>query len=442
MPVKASSSFERLQVVADAEGVTSRAGTALVAGVADRVGLTAGLSDALVGLRVRRSRHDRGRVLRDLALTLADGGDRLADLRSLRDQETLFGEVASDATAWRTLAAVGERQLQAIRSARAEARRRVWGRAGAPERIILDLDSTLVTAHSDKEGAAGTYKGGFGFHPLLCYEATTEEALAGLLRPGNAGFNTAADHIDVLERSLAQLPAEQIGPGLLVRADRAGATHALLDHGVARGLRFSVGLDLSERVRTAILTLPERAWEPALACDGEDREGAWVAELPLDLSGWPAGTRAICRRERPHPGAQLSFSDDNGYRFQVFLTNQQGRRIARLEQLHRARAACEDRIRCGKDTGLRNLPFRSFQANAAWLELVLVAQDLLCWTQRLLLGDGELARCEPKRLRHRLLHVAARLTRHARRLVLHLPRAWPWQGELLRAFERLRALAA
>ena len=167
-----------------------------------------------------------------------------------------------------------------------------------------------------------------------------------------------------------------------------------------------------------------------------------MAELPLELSAWPAGTRAICRRERPHPGAQLSFTDENGYRFQVFLTNQQGKRIARLEQLHRARAACEDRIRCGKQTGLRNLPFRSFQANAAWLELVLIGQDLLIWTQRLLLADTELARCEPKRLRYRLLHVAARLTRHARRHVLHLPRAWPWQHELLRAFERLRALPA
>lgn len=167
-----------------------------------------------------------------------------------------------------------------------------------------------------------------------------------------------------------------------------------------------------------------------------------MAELPLELASWPEGTRAICRRERPHPGAQLSFTDRNGYRFQVFLTNQQGTRIARLEQLHRARAACEDRIRCGKESGLRNLPFRDFQANAAWLELVLIGQDLLCWTQRLLLADTELARCEPKRLRYRLLHVAGRLSRHARRLVLHLPRAWPWQRQLLAAFERLRALPA
>ena len=442
MPVKASSAIERLQVVADAEGLTSRAGTALVSGMADRIGLTAGLSEALAGVRERRSRHDPGRVVRDLALTLADGGDCLADLRALRDQETLFGAVASDATAWRVLAVLDERRLEAVRAARARARGRVWELAGAPERVILDLDATLVTAHSDKEGAAGTYKGGFGFHPLLCYEAGSEEALAGLLRPGNAGSNTAADHIEVLERSLSQLPEQLIGRGLLVRCDRAGATHAFLDHVHSRGLGFSVGLDLTEPVREAILALPEQAWRAALAQDGEDRDGAWVAELPLDLSGWPPKTRAICRRERPHPGAQLSFTDHNGYRFQVFLTNQQGRRIARLEQLHRARAACEDRIRCGKDSGLANLPFRGFEPNAAWLELVLIAQDLLVWTQRLLLTGTELARCEPKRLRYRLLHVAARLTRHARRLCLHLPRDWPWRKPLLQAFERLRAIPA
>ncbi len=442
MSVKASCAIERVQVVADAEGLTSRAGSALVAGVADRVGLTAGLSEALAGLRERRSRHDPGRVVRDLALTLADGGDCLADLRALRDQETLFGVVASDATAWRALAALDEPRLQAIRLARADARRRVWEQAGAPGRLILDLDATLVTAHSEKEGAAGTYKGGFGFHPLLCYEAGSEEALAGLLRPGNAGSNTAADHIEVLERALEQLPVEQVGPGLLVRCDRAGATHAFLNHVHGRGLGFSVGLDLTERVREVILALPERAWQPALAQDGGGREGAWVAELPLDLTGWPPGTRAICRRERPHPGAQLSFTDENGYRFQVFLTSQQGRRIARLEQLHRGRASCEDRIRCGKDTGLANLPFRSFDANAAWLELVLIAQDLLVWTQRLLLTATELARCEPKRLRYRLLHVAGRLTRHARRLTLHLPHDWPWRQALLQAFERLRTIPA
>jgi len=269
--------------------------------------------------------------------------------------------------------------------------------------------------------------------------ATTEEALAGILRPGNAGANTAVDHISVLDLSLAQLPAAVRGPGILVRADSGGATHAFLDHVCSLGLGFSVGFDLTEPVREAVLAVPEPAWRAALTQSGEQRDGAAVAELALDLSSWPAGTRAICRRERPHPGAQLSFTDDNGYRFQVFITNQHGRRIERLEQLHRHHAVVEDRIRCGKDTGLRNLPFRGFQPNAAWLELALTAQDLLAWTQRLLL-DGDLARCEPKRLRYRLLHVAGRLTHHARRLRLHLPNDWAWRGELLDAFTRLRAL--
>jgi hypothetical protein len=441
MRVKPNSPIESVQVVADAEGLTSRAGTVLLAGVADKVGLTEVLSQAMGGVRQRRSRHDPGRTLRDLAVMLADGGDCLADLSALRAQPALFGGVASDATAWRALAVLDAARLQAVRRARAEARGRVWQLAGAPRRVTLDLDATLVTAHSDKEQAAGTYKHGFGFHPLLCYEATTQEGLAGVLRPGNAGANTASDHIEVLDFAVEQLPEEACGPGLLVRADSGGASHAFLDHVASRGFRFSVGFDLTEPVREAILALPERAWRPALTQAGAEREGAAVAELALDLCRWPAGTRAICRRERPHPGAQLSFSDENGYRFQVFITNQQGRRIERLEQLHRAHAVVEDRIRCGKDTGLRNLPFRGFQPNAAWLELVLIAQDLLAWTQRLLL-TGELARCEPKRLRYRLLHVAGRLTRHARRLRLHLPRGWAWGEQLLDAFQRLRLLPA
>jgi hypothetical protein len=439
MRVKRSGLVESVQIVADADRLTSRAGTALLVGLSDRVGLTEALSQAMRGVRKRRSRHDPGRTLRDLAVMVADGGDCLADLSALRDQPTLFGDVPSDATAWRALAALDEARLAAVREARARARARVWQLARPPRRVILDLDATLVTAHSDKEQAAGTYKHGFGFHPLLCYEATTEEALAGILRPGNAAANTARDHVELLALALAQLPEDAKGPGLLVRADSGGATHAFLDRIAALGLCFSVGFDLTEPVRAAILGLPGKAWRPALSQAGEPREGAAVAELSLDLSRWPAGTRAICRRERPHPGAQLSFSDDNGYRFQVFITNQQGGRIARLEQLHRQHAVVENRIRCGKDTGLRNLPFQKFQPNAAWLELALCGQDLLAWTQRLLL-TGELARCEPKRLRYRLFHVAGRLTRHARRLRLHLPRGWAWGEALLQAFARLSAL--
>ena len=441
MRVKRTEVIESLQIVADADRLTSRAGTALLVGVADKVGLTRALAQAMADVRKRSSRHDPGRTLLDLATMLADGGDCLADLSALRDQRTLFGDVPSQATAWRALAALADGRLSALRKARAQARARVWQLAGAPRRVMLDLDATLITAHSEKEQAAGTYKHGFGFHPLLCYEATTEEALAGVLRPGNAGANTAADHIAALELAVEQLPAQALGPGVLVRADSGGASHDFLDRVVSRGFRFSVGFDLTEPVREAILTVPEQAWRPAQTQAGEQRQGAAVAELALELeaNGWPAGTRAICRRERPHPGAQLSFTDHNGYRFQVFITNQQGKRIERLEQLHRQHAVVEDRIRCGKDTGLRNLPFQKFAPNAAWLELALLGQDLLAWTQRLLL-TGELARCEPKRLRYRLLHVAGRITRHARRVRLHLPRGWPWGEALLAAFERLRAL--
>ncbi len=433
--------LSRIEVTVDAEGLTSRAGTALLTGLADSIGLT----DTLVeGLRVhsRKVRHEPGRIVRDLAVMLADGGDALTDLGALRDQGVLFGEVASVPTAYRCVARLDEGMLARIRAARAAARAHVWGLAGTPARMILDIDATLVTAHSEKEGAAGTYKHGFGFHPLLCFEATTGEALSGVLRPGNAGSNTAADHIEVLDRALTQLPAGAVGPGTLVRCDSGGATHAFLDAVVARGLCFSVGFDLTSKVREACLAVPEAAWVPALDQGGDAREGAWVAELDLDLAGWPHGTRAICRRERPHPGAQLSFTDIDGHRFQATLTNQQGSRIARLEQVHRRRASIEDSIRCAKASGLRNLPLRLFAMNEAWLELVLLGCDLVAWTRTLLLAGTDLAHCEPKRLRYRLFHVAGRIVRHARGIRLRLPRNWPWADAVATAFARLQALSA
>jgi hypothetical protein len=437
--VNATTPLLRVEVASEKCALTSRAGTALLSALADRLGLTGGLSAAL-RVHSRKVRHEPGRVVRDLAVMLADGGDCLSDLGALRDQEVLFGPVASEATAYRCLERLDEAALAGIRAARAAARARAWGHAGHPGRLVLDIDATLLTAHSEKEGAAGTYKGGFGFHPLLCFEATTGEALAGILRPGNAGANTAADHVALLEAALAQLPEGVAGPGTLVRCDSGGATHDFLDAVSARGLSFSVGCELSGRVRAACLAVPASAWTPALDSGGDPREGAWVAELPLGLSTWPEGTRAICRRERPHPGAQLTFSDAGGHRFQVILTNQQGSRIARLEQVHRQRAAIEDAIRCAKASGLRNLPFRAYAMNAAWLELVLIGCDLLAWTRRLLLAGTRLASCEPKRLRYRLLHVAGRLVRHARRVRLRLPRSWPWAPALEAAFARLQAL--
>ena len=439
MQVNATTCLPCVEVSAKGADLTSRAGTVLLGALADRLGLTEGLTKAL-RVHTRRVRHEPGRVARDLAVLLADGGDCLSDLGALRDQELLFGPVASDATAYRCLERLDASALARIRAARAAARARAWELGGAPRRIILDIDATLLTAHSEKERAAGTYKGGFGFHPLLCCEATTGEALAGVLRPGNAGANTAADHVTVLELALAQLPQGALNPGTLVRCDSAGATHAFLEAVVAKGLSFSVGCDLSGRVRAACLAVPEEAWLPALDSEGCERAGAWVAELPVGLASWPAGTRALCRRERPHPGAQLSFSDAGGHRFQVMLTNQKGSRLARLEQVHRQRAAIEDSIRCGKASGMRNLPFRAYAMNAAWLELVLIGVDLLAWTRRLLLGGTRLASCEPKRLRYRLLHVAGRIVRHARRACLRLSPSWPWAEVLAAAFARLKAL--
>jgi hypothetical protein len=382
---------------------------------------------------------------------LADGGDGFCDLASLRDQPELFGEVCSTSTAWRVVTeevAADPRGIAGLWSALARARETAWALGAAPAGpLVLDIDATLVAAHSDKQGAAPTYKQGFGFHPLCCYLDRgdgTGEALSGILRPGNAGSNTAADHVKVLAMALLALPKPARSGPILVRADSAGATHAFVDDLHRRGLAFSIGLPLEADVKAAIGAAPAGAWLPALGPDGHARPGAWVCELSwLNLSGWPEGTRAICRRERPHPGARhkMSLTDQAGHRFQVFITNQPDSDVVALEAHHRGRARVEDRIRGAKATGLANLPCHRFAANDAWLTLVMIAQTLVCWTQALCL-DGELGVAEPKTLRYRLWHTAGRLVRHGRRLILCLQRSWPWTQELVAAFGRLRALPA
>ena len=435
-----------VEVAADGEGLVSHAGSALLAQIADKSGLTQALSVRLAGLKARRSGHDPGRVVRDLAVMLADGGDCLADIGALRDQEALFGAVASDSTAFRVIDRIASTPglLDALADAHARAREHVWTQTGAPDRVTIEVDATLVTSHSEKEGAAGTYKGGYGFHPLMAYCDETGEALAAVLRPGNAGSNTAADHVAVIQDALAQIPAELIETiEILVRADSAGATHEVLDFCREHRLRFSVGFELTEQIRTAILKIPQESWVAALATDGTPRENGQIAEITtsLDLTGWPAGSRVIVRRERAHPGAQLSFTDHDGHRFQAVLTDQPDPDIQILERRQRQRAHAETHIRNDKDTGLRNMPFRDFEHNRVWLMLVGIAHDLLVWTRRLLL-TGELARCEPKRLRYRLLHVAARLAFHARKATLRIDDKWPWADALVAAFTRARALPA
>jgi hypothetical protein len=441
--VNAKATARTVEVTADGDGLVSHAGAYLLTELADRLGLTAELSAAMGPTRERRSAHDPGVVLRDLCVAIADGGDCITDLGVLRGQEALFGEVASETTAHRVIKSIDDERLEAIRAARAAARPRAWAAGARPDQITLDLDATIVCAHSEKESAAGTYKRTFGFHPLLCYLDETGEALAGLLRAGNAGSNTAADHFRVLELALEQLPEAGLDREILARADVGGATHAFTADCRSADIRFSVGYAVDETVREAILGLPESAWTQAIDAEGEVREGAWVAELTdrLDLEAWPEGTRLICRRERPHPGAQFEIFDAHGYRHTAFLTDQRGADIAALELRHRRRARVEDSIRTGKETGMANLPFGEFAANQAWLELSLAAQDLLVHSRALLL-EGELRLAEPKRLRQRLLHVAGRIVRSGRRATLRLPRSWPWAEALVAAFGRLRALPA
>jgi Transposase DDE domain group 1 len=441
LKVMGRSTIETVDVRADGIGLSSRAGTALLALTAQRLGLTDGLSGALEGTRERRSGHDPGRVLCDLAVMAADGGRCVSDLQALAGQPALFGDLASVSTARRVLLSIGDDELEKVRQARALARARAWEAGAAPECVVLDFDATPITSHSEKEHAAGHYKGGFGFNPLLV--SCGREVLAGILRPGNAGTNNSEDHLSVLELALEQLPQSALDGEILARSDSAGASHDFADACRETRIRFSLGYAMQAPVREAILALSELAWEPAINGDGKARDGAWVTELSgqVNLDGWPEGTRLICRRERPHPGAQLSFSDLDGHRFQCFITDQDGQDIAALEATHRAHAEVEDRVKALKATGAAHLPFHSFAANAAWLQLALLAHDIMLFTQLLTL-DGEHRLAEPKRLRYRILHVAGQLTRHARQTTLHLPADWPWAAAILRAFKRLGALPA
>ncbi len=238
-----------------------------------------------------------------------------------------------------------------------------------------------------------------------------------------------------------QLPKQAWKKPVLARGDSSALSHEFVNKLRAFGIQFSIGFDLTEEVRGAVLSVPERSWKPLLDEDGDPREDAAVCRLKtLDLSNWPAGTRAICRREQPHPGAQLTFTDEQGYRFQVFITDQDGDDLLELEARHRAHARVEDRIRCAKETGLTNFPFHNFLANQVWLELVLMAQDLIAFFQHLCLR-GEAQRWEPKKLRYRLFHTAGRIIRSGRSCYLRLQRAWPWARMLVDAFRRMERLA-
>jgi hypothetical protein len=456
---KSTSCYPSLVVERRGSGVVSHAGAVALLGTAQRTGLSGVLSEALAPWRKPMSSHDPGKIVLDLAVALAVGGDCLADIGVLRAEPAVFGAVASDPTVSRlisALAADAPKAVAALAAARAAARNTAWAVAGdrspdhgidAEHPLVIDLDATLVTAHSDKESAAPTFKRGYGFHPLCAFvdhgATGTGEPLAILLRPGNAGSNTAADHKAVLADALAQLPwrpGYRVGRKVLVRADTAGGTHEFVHHLHARRLSYSVGFFLSDAAAAALDLIPEAAWTPAYNADGQVRDGAWVAEATgvLDLSGWPQGMRVIVRKERPHPGAQLRLTDRDGLRLTAFATNTGRGQLPDLELRHRRRARCEDRIRNAKDTGLANLPLHGFDQNRIWCALVQLAMELTAWLQILALHGHEARRWEPKRLRLRLFSIAGRIARHARRTRLWLAAHAPWAALLTTALTRLQ----
>jgi len=448
--VQATNTRPRFEVVADGQSVCSHVGAALLGELADRLGLTVELGRrANTGLR--RGAYDRGQVLGDLVVMLADGGDCVSDLAALWDQPELFGEVCSTPTAWRVLAEelpADPRGIAALWSALARVREQAWALGAAPAGpLILDLDATLVDAHSDKQGAAPTYKHGFGFHPLGCWLDRgdgTGEALAGVLRPGNAGANTAADHLDVLAMALLGLPKHARGQPILVRCDSAGATHAFVADIVRRKLRFSVGFDCDQRAQQAILGLPEQAWQPAwtpvggpAGAPGSPNSRTWTLPVPAGprapgrsaaasgptpapATSWPSPTSRATASRRSSPTSPTP-------------TPPSWRPATAPTPTSKTASAPP------RPPALRNLPFADFAANDAWLTLVMVAQTLVCWAQALLL-DGDLAVAEPKTLRYRLWHTAGRIIHHARRVIVRIDRAWPWANVLVAAFGRLRAL--
>jgi hypothetical protein len=493
--VKGTGWLKGLEVTAGGTGIVSHAGLALLRALADKTGLTAGLSKALASDRLLV--HDRGRVLADLACAIADGAEVIGDFRVMSDQQALFGLVASVPTAWRTLneiAAGNGRALARVNGPVNAARRRAWAaieaRHGAlpgvriADKVLegvtcLRLDASVVPCHSEKQGAEPNFKG-FGLHPLGCWCDNTTEPLAAMLRPGSAGSNTAADHLTVLAGAITALPPKY-RRRLMVTCDGAGASHDLierLDTLAARPghqLIYSVGWELGERERTAIAAVPEQAWQIAAGTRGEVRERraddacadrgcahrrCWIEEACVteltgllregpggdQLDGWPKTMRVFARRERPHPGAQLTlFEAEDGWRYSLWVTNLPARlrgwraNPAYIDAAHRVHARVEDAIRTGKDTGLGKFPSHLFALNQAWLAAALTAAALLAWL-RLPALDGALAKAEPKTLRYRILHAAARLTRGGRRRRLKISATWPWAAAIATAWNRITAL--
>lgn len=454
--VKRNPKRSDLRVTDDGQGLVSHAGVDLLY----RTAAVTGLEDALrtrLGRFVKpRSLHHPGKIILDLMVMLAAGGDCPADVGMVAHHNGVFGIVASDPTISRLITELAgdPSALRLLRTARADSRRQAnqthrtmnCPDTGASGEVIVDIDASLITAHSEKQDAAPNYKRGFGFHPLLAYldhgQDGTGEGLAGIIRAGNANAGKASDHLEVLDLIVDQLD-EAERKNLVLRTDTAASNHEFLHVLSERGFGYSVGFAARGPVARAIGQVPASAWIPAVDADDQPRDGAWVAELTdlIELGSWPTGMRVIARKERPHPGAQLRLTDVDGHRITCFATNHTSTNLPELELRHRRRARCEDRIRNAKDTGLHNLPYHGVAANQIWIELVLTAQTLTAHLQLLAL-DGPHKVAEPKRLRLHLFSVAARYVRTGRRRILRIDQNWPWTDVILAAVTRLNAIRA
>jgi len=448
----------RVKVEAGGSGAVAHVGLHALGSFADRLGLADCLSSRLRAGTKRSPLHDRGKVLVQTALMLAGGGESCADIEHLRCEEDLFGNVPSDSTVYRAFHEIDGALRAAVAEAVAEVRRNVWERSAATKRtgpIFLDIDGSLVEIHSEnKESSAPTFKGGFGFHPIFCFADATGDALSGLLRPGNAGSNTVADHVFVLDAALAQLPASvQAGhragddPSLVersvvVRTDSAGSTAGFMAALRNRNIGFLTVAATNRQIQAAIMDAEgiEQVWAPALCQDGEPREGAAVCELTdlVDLSSWPEGTRLIVRREPLHPGAQRSLFPSFEYRYWGFYTDQAGDPVS-LDVLMRAHAHVENHIERLKQSGLCRFPFTSFEANAAWMAMVLLAADLVRWFQ-LLCFEGYWQSARPKALRWAIFHAPGRIVSSSRQRIVRILDGWPSAEAILCAYRRLELI--
>jgi hypothetical protein len=462
---------KKLSVAARGKGLVGHAGAVLLRRCADRTGLTAALGGVFATGR-GPGWWDRGVVLVDVAVSIVLGAVCLSDIDLLTHQAAVFGDPPSDSTGHRTLAGIDDAALSRIGRARARVRRHVWNLlalrpGGFPWLtvagklltgwVVIDMDATLITAHSAKSGAAVTFKKGFGFHPLAAWCANTGECLAMLLRPGNAGSNTIADHVRVLTDAIAQLPPDR-RTKILVRIDGAGATHDLLEHldrlnTSRRTVRFTVGWTITDADETAIAALPEGAWTASPQQDGEATDTAGVAELTglNQRTGWLPTLRLVCRRTRPagrHKAKLTALEQATGWRYAIVATN-----VGRIhgipgsyhpqwiDAVARQHAVVEDRVRTNKAMGLANLPSQAWTVNRGWVLACNIAADLDAWTRLLGLHDHpDLAHAEPDTLRYRLWHLPARLTRHARRRRLTLNSTWPWRDAFAQCWHRLGAL--